>query len=916
MTGRGNLRVPAAVTAVLLVAVPVAAQEAAEEAAAEESPRAVVLDTTGFWRMYHVLAAPVLAMDDGPKPILYDQPWLDGRTAPPPAGWTRPDFDDSGWVRAVALRACKTPYLAEVCLRGKFEVTDPAKVKALTLTVGYHGGAVVTVNGTEIARGHLPAGPPNKKTLAEGYPVEAFLMPDGNVIGRRSQGPEKVRRVALRERTLADVPVPARLLRKGLNVVAVQVVRAPYHKIMDAKQAKNRGGGTQHLLTWYTCEVRRVQLSAASTDGLVPNATRPKGWQVWNSPLLMSDFDMDFGDATEPLRPVRLVAARGGTFSGKVVAGSTKPIQGLKATAGNLTGDAGTIPASAVRIRYAIPWGNEWLVIPYAGQLAPYPRAADVFGALLEKPLEEFPVRQKEPTRSRYMVHTPNQPEPVAGAVVPIWMTVTVPADAKPGTYAGRVRIEARGEKPVSVPLEVRVADWALPDPQDYRTWVELVQSPDTLTVHYDMPLWSERHWKMIDRTMKTMGEVGSRVLHIPLIAQTNLGHEQSMVRWVRKAGGGWDWDLSVLDRYLDSAQKHMGRPKIIVFWVWDIYLIEKEKYHGKDHLILEQAIAARDAMRGTGPMVTVVDPEGGKPETVSLPPYKDPSSEGLWRPLMAKIVARLKARGLEKTMMLGMINDTRPAKEEVAFFDKLLPGVPWVSQAHGGFRHKTLLHGIARIGYQARVWGVHFSATESLHGWKLPFLLAYYDRDRSLTPKTPALWSHLAEMTITGDQRGIGRLGADFWPVYKDRRGRLRAYVWMRYPHSSWRNLDLHSYCLAPGPDGPVATPHFEYLREGVEHCEARILLEEALLDPQLREKLGEKLAARCQGALDERQAAMVKGMAHHQMDDPNNRRPTTWRSSSEIAGHMWFVGSGWQERSEMLFDLAGEVTRKLAGR
>jgi len=915
MSGRSHMGAWAAVAAVLLAAMPVAGQPAAEQAAADGG-RAVVLDTTGFWRMCNVLAAPVLAMDGGPKPILYGEPWLDGRTAPPPAGWTKPDFDDSGWVRAVALRACKTPYLARLCLRGKFQVTDPAKIKALTMTVGYHGGVVVTVNGTEIARGHMPAGPVSASTLAEGYPAEAFLMPDGTVIDRRSQGPEKTRRIALRERTLADVPVPAKLLRKGVNVVAVEIIRAPYHKIMDAKQARSRGGGTQHLLTWYTCEVRRVQLSAAGPEGLVANATRPQDWQVWNSPLLMSDFDMDFGDAAEPLRPVRIVAALGGTFNGKVVVGSTRPIRGLKATAEDLKGTGGTIPASAVRIRYAVPWGNEWMTIPYTGQIAPYPRPADVFGALLEEPLDEFPVREKEPAPSRYIVQTPNQPDPVAGAVVPVWMTVTVPADAKPGTYTGRVRIEARDEKAVSVPLEVRVADWALPDAQDYRTWVELVQSPDTLAVHYEMELWSDRHWKMIDRTMATMGEVGSRVLHIPLLAQTNLGNEQSMVRWVRKADGGWDYDFSVMDRYLDSAQKHMGRPKIIAFWVWDIYLIEKEKYQGKDHLILEQAIAARDAMRGTGPMVTVVDPAAeGKLETVSLPPYRDPSSEALWRPLMEKIVARLKARGLEETLMLGVMNDTRPTKQEVEFFNALLPGAAWVSQAHGGFRQNTLLHGIAPIGYQARVWGVAFSATESLHGWNRPFLMAYYDRDRSLTPKTPALWAHLAEMTITGDQRGIGRLGADFWPVYKDRRGRLGAYVWIRYPHSSWRNLDLWSYCLAPGPDGPVAGPHFEYLREGVEHCEARIIIEEALLDPQMREKLGEDLAARCQAALDERQAAMVKAMAHHQMDDPNNRRPTSWRSSCEIAGHMWFVGSGWQDRSARLFDLAGEVTKKLAG-
>ena len=75
----------------------------------------VVLDTAGFWRMYHVMKGPVLE-DAGSLRIIphYDETvklgwqesWLKfwhkevlrAETAPPPAGWTSPDFDDSSWV--------------------------------------------------------------------------------------------------------------------------------------------------------------------------------------------------------------------------------------------------------------------------------------------------------------------------------------------------------------------------------------------------------------------------------------------------------------------------------------------------------------------------------------------------------------------------------------------------------------------------------------------------------------------------------------------------------------------------------------------------------------------------------------------------------------------------------------------------
>ena len=65
-----------------------------------------------------------------------------------------------------------------------------------------------------------------------------------------------------------------------------------------------------------------------------------------------------------------------------------------------------------------------------------------------------------------------------------------------------------------------------------------MMQSPDTLAEEYKVPLWSEKHWAMIADSMRYIGEIGSRVVHIPLIAQTNSGNEQSMVRFIPKADG------------------------------------------------------------------------------------------------------------------------------------------------------------------------------------------------------------------------------------------------------------------------------------------------------------------------------------------------------------------------------------------
>ena len=47
----------------------------------------------------------------------------------------------------------------------------------------------------------------------------------------------------------------------------------------------------------------------------------------------------------------------------------------------------------------------------------------------------------------------------------------------------------------------------------------------------------SERHWKLIARSMDLLRCVGNRVLYVPLIAQSNHGNAESMVRWVDRGG-------------------------------------------------------------------------------------------------------------------------------------------------------------------------------------------------------------------------------------------------------------------------------------------------------------------------------------------------------------------------------------------
>jgi hypothetical protein len=887
--------------------------------AQEQAPGALILDTFSSWRMFNALKPPDIAFDAGARPVAFSQYWLNQESSPPLEGWTGLDFDDSEWLRGPLPMDCQTPFVARTCVRGRFRVTDPAAVGRLAVTVSYHGGAIIYMNGQEVRRGNLPndASP----ALAEPYPLEAFVGADGVLLARERNmvmagnkmvqagkpTEEALQRMALQKRTLADVEIPARLLRKGVNVLAVEVIRAPYHQVVDEKKT-SAGGNPIYDMQWDTCAILELRLSATSGEGIEPNTARPQGFQVWNGSVLRADCDLDFGNPCETLRPVCITGVRNGTFSGKVVAGSTKPIKGLKASATELRGPNGaTIPAAALRIRYGAPWGAEYGLYEYMYGFGSgegpkdWQRREPTLGVLYDAPLAEYPVRSVDRAKG------------VFGAVAPIWLTVKVPADAVPGSYEGTLSIAGEGEETVTVPVRLQVIGWTLPDPSQFKTWIEMIQSPDTLQLEYGVEPWSDRHWELIARSFRFLREVGSGILYLPLICETNYGNAESMVRWVRKADNQYDFDFSVMDKYLDVAAQNLGRPKIVCLLVWDVHLLTADDMWGGKQ---------RDAAKGrpVQPAVSMLDPATKQVRTDPIPNYDDPVIKPAWQALFAGLRERLTARDLESAMMVGWMCDSKPGKDEVLFWREVTGDLPWVSHSHWPTSNLQYFAKVKdagfKTGYMTSIYALSFPqdpAKGRLYGWKNPILHAQNIRCPELEMVPGTLVRCMGEINIAGGQRGFGRLGGDYWPAIKDRNGRRAGKAYQRYPQSDWSNINLNCSLLAPGPEGAVATTRFEVLREGVQECEARIFIEGALTDEGLRSKLGQDLAALCQEVLDERTVCVQRGVANLDVNCYQYYTPWNWMWQDGVAGHAWFQSSGWQERSAKLYTLAAEVARKL---
>jgi hypothetical protein len=259
---------------------------------------------------------------------------------------------------------------------------------------------------------------------------------------------------------------------------------------------------------------------------------------------------------------------------------------------------------------------------------------------------------------------------------------------------------------------------------------------------------------------------------------------------------------------------------------------------------------------------------------------------------------------------------DYMPTKESVTQFAAMYPDVPWASMAHWWPRP---LYG-QPIGYMANVFtgddGYRDPSEARGFGWSNTVNRVHFPR--AIRDFYPTTTFRLAEeMSFMCNYRGVVRMSADYWPVLKNRRGDIVGSLAGRYPKSFWNNLNFEVTLLAQAPEGPVATQHLEAMREGIEECEARIVVERALNTPNLRAKLGEDRAVKLQALLDERSRQVHRGLITLAASGPDATqwawRSDGWWQRPGIAGHLFFIGSDWQQRSLDLFNAAAEVESKV---
>ncbi len=621
--------------------------------------------------------------------------------------------------------------------------------------------------------------------------------------------------------------------------------------------------------------------------------------QVWNCPRWQTVSIGDYSGINpemKALKPIELLGTRNGVSSGfVVVTRDNAAIKGLKATMGDLalSGEAGrTIPAASCSVRFAdlVWWSGKEMLRSWA---------ADQKSGRFDRLLEQVPAEVPMPEKFAYQWWKPERGGKVA--TVPVWVTVRVPAGAAAGDYRGTLSIEAEGlsPSPVQVPVRLKVHDWAMPDPKDFRVRTLGWMNPEALARHYrdaglKFELWSDKHFELMGRSMELMAELGSRQVNLTVTMGYPIQDNQdTMIKWVRQADGSYKYDFAVFDRYCDLIEKKIGKPFPMRINIW----------HGPG-----------DRPKGDHPQrpVLVKDPATGEVSELPIcPALGSEEDRKFWKPFFDELRARLDKRGWTDVAGCNWINycGLMVNPRLVDMVQELWPGHRWTDVDHADPKvMPTSQKGVTvPIFVQSTVWreGTWDAYVQWTSGpyprkyaGKFDPATAYCSQGRLQIRDGSSLWTYRSkheEMILKGHD-GLDMVGADMFPA-RPRKGGWQPGLWSwaaQGPNNSIRAI------LGAGDDGPVGSQKFEAMREGIQLCEAMVFIQKALEAG----KLSGDLEARANKVLDDRARTMVACLKD---TDPD---PKITRLNLDLEEY----AEGSFQRDSELYATAGEVARAIA--
>ena len=207
---------------------------------------------------------------------------------------------------------------------------------------------------------------------------------------------------------------------------------------------------------------------APSTAGAVDDETATPPFRVLVVPAISNHWILPHEPVEHalPEATIELTACRREYESGSFVIQAGRQLTNVRLAAQDLTGPAGTIPASAIDLRVVKVWH-------LAGDFLYIREETFRFGPellLKDDSLVQVDFEKKVNTlkMDKDAMRDADELQPFdvpANTVKQCWMTLQVPPDAAAGEYGGAVFVRPDGETAIEVPIRLRVLPFDLDEP-------------------------------------------------------------------------------------------------------------------------------------------------------------------------------------------------------------------------------------------------------------------------------------------------------------------------------------------------------------------------------------------------------------------------------------------------------------------
>lgn len=260
-----------------------------------------------------------------------------------------------------------------------------------------------------------------------------------------------------------------------------------------------------------------------------PKPAPAEAWQgVKKISLGWGDIDTRYQRNAVPKleKALSLYAWKGERVNAQAVLMAPQAINSLSVKASDLKCGKHTIPASAVStyfVRYVM---------------------SDYFNTRKDSCLM---ADRLEPTTGSMSIE--------ANTLRPLWVNVDVPQNAEAGKYKGTLTATCDGEE-LTIPYTVEVGKRILPEPSKWNFHLDLWQNPYSVARHYNVPLWSKKHFELMRPVMTRLAKAGQKVITCSIIKHPWNGQTQhpfeSMIGKKKCIDGTWEYDYKVFDMWVE----------------------------------------------------------------------------------------------------------------------------------------------------------------------------------------------------------------------------------------------------------------------------------------------------------------------------------------------------------------------------